>query len=156
MKKLAIMVIAVVASTAWCSAQQIGHTAVDDMEKAAVKESCIVSDKKADKKERVFENTEQTASFPGGQAALMQFLAAHLIYPEQAAQNGIQGRVIVKFIIEKDGSITNPEIVRGVNEDLDKEALRVVKLMPEWKPGRNNGVAVRSWYYLPVIFKLQN
>lgn len=104
--------------------------------------------------DNVFVAVEQQAGFPGGQAELMNFLAMNVRYPEAAQQNNVQGRVIVKFIVERDGSISNAQIVRGVDPDLDREALRVVKIMPRWEPGKNNGVVVRSWYTMPVTFRL--
>lgn len=105
--------------------------------------------------EKIFEAVEQPAEFPGGQTALSKWLNKNLNYPELAQQNGIQGRVVVKFCVEKDGSITNVSIARGVDKDLDREAIRVVKKMPKWKAGKNNGVAVRSYFNLPVNFKIQ-
>lgn len=105
--------------------------------------------------EKIFEAVEQQAQFPGGQAALMRWLGNNIKYPELAQQNNIEGRVTVKFTVEKDGSISNPVIAKGVDKDLDREAIRVVKKMPKWQPGKNNGVAVRSYFYLPVVFKLQ-
>ncbi|MCH5231701.1 MAG: energy transducer TonB, partial [Muribaculaceae bacterium] len=89
-------------------------------------------------------------------AALMKWLSNNIRYPEAAQQNDIQGRVVVKFVVEKDGSIGHAEIARGVDKDLDREALRVVNKMPKWQPGKNNGVAVRSYFNLPVTFRLQN
>lgn len=106
--------------------------------------------------EKIFEAVEQKAEFPGGQAALAKWLNNNLKYPELAQQNNIQGKVTVKFTVEKDGSISNPVIAKGVDKDLDREAIRVVKKMPKWKPGKNNGVAVRSYFYLPVVFRLAN
>lgn len=105
--------------------------------------------------EKIFEAVEQQAQFPGGQGALNKWLSNNLRYPELAQQNNVQGRVIVQFVVEKDGSISNPVIARGVDKDLDKEAIRVVKKMPRWQPGKNNGVPVRSRFTLPVVFKLQ-
>ncbi len=106
--------------------------------------------------EKIFEAVEQQAQFPGGQAALMKWLSNNIKYPELAQQNNVEGRVTVKFTVEKDGSISNPVIAKGVDKDLDREAIRVVKKMPKWQPGKNNGVAVRSYFYLPVVFKLQH
>lgn len=108
------------------------------------------------KEEQIFVAVEQQAEFPGGQSALMRWLSNNIRYPESAQQNDIQGRVIVKFVVEKDGSIGQATIVKGVDRDLDREALRVVKKMPKWQPGKNNGVAVRSYFNLPVTFRLQN
>ena len=105
--------------------------------------------------EKIFEAVEQPAEFPGGRSALAKWLRNNLRYPEVAQANNIQGRVVVKFTVEKDGSISNPTVVRGVDKDLDREAIRVVKKMPRWNAGKNNGVAVRSYFNLPVNFKLQ-
>ena len=133
----------------------------DDADKfKAVTEQVVVKEpepvKEEKKEEEIFVAVEQPAEFPGGQAALMKWLNQNIRYPEAAQQNDIQGRVIVKFVVEKDGSIGQASIVKGVDKDLDREALRVVKKMPKWQPGKNNGVAVRSYFNLPVTFKLQN
>lgn len=106
--------------------------------------------------DKIFEAVEQQAEFPGGQGALMKWLSNNIRYPELAQQNNVSGRVFVKFCVEKDGSISNATVVRGVDKDLDKEAIRVVKKMPKWHPGKNNNVAVRSYFTLPVTFKLLN
>lgn len=130
----------------------------DDADKfKAVQEQVVVKEPEPQvkKEEEIFVAVEQQAEFPGGQAALMKWLSNNIRYPEAAQQNDIQGRVIVKFVVEKDGSIGAASIVKGVNKDLDREALRVVKKMPKWQPGKNNGVAVRSYFNLPVTFKLQ-
>ena len=105
--------------------------------------------------EQIFTAVEEQAAFPGGQDALMKWLQQNVRYPELAQQNNVQGKVTVKFTVEKDGSITDPVIVKGVDKELDKEAIRVVKKMPKWKPGKNNGQAVRSYFFLPVNFQLQ-
>jgi protein TonB len=132
----------------------------DDADKfKAVQEQVIVKEPEPEAKpveEEIFQAVEQQAEFPGGQAALMKWLSQNIRYPEAAQQNDIQGRVIVKFVVEKDGSIGQATILKGVDKDLDREALRVVKKMPKWQPGKNNGVAVRSYFNLPVTFKLQN
>ena len=131
----------------------------DDVDKfEAVKEQVIVKEPEPEKpkEEEIFVAVEQPAEFPGGQAALMKWLSNNIRYPEAAQQNDIQGRVVVKFVVEKDGSVAHAEIARGVDKDLDREALRVVNKMPKWQPGKNNGVAVRSYFNLPVTFKLQN
>ncbi len=131
----------------------------DDADKfKAVQEQVVVKEPEPEKpkEEEIFVAVEQMAEFPGGQAALMKWLSSNIRYPEAAQQNDIQGRVIVKFVVEKDGSIGQATILKGVDKDLDREALRVVKKMPKWQPGKNNGVAVRSYFNLPVTFKLQN
>lgn len=104
----------------------------------------------------VYKDAEVCASFPGGMSALMTWLSSNVRYPEAAQKNGIQGKVVVNFIIEKDGTITQAKIVKGVDKDLDKEALRVVNKMPKWNPGTNKGLPVRSYFNLPVNFRLQS
>ena len=93
--------------------------------------------------------------FPGGDAALMSYLANNIHYPTVAAENGVQGRVVVGFVVERDGSITDVSVLRGVDPSLDREAMRVVKSMPRWTPGKQNGSAVRVKYQVPVAFRLQ-
>jgi protein TonB len=104
---------------------------------------------------KVFDVVEQQPAFPGGQGALLSWLSQNIHYPAVAEENGIQGRVVVSFVVEKDGSISNVQVVRGVDPSLDKEAARVVKSMPKWTPGKQNGQAVRVKYNVPVTFKLQ-
>ncbi|MDO4801264.1 MAG: energy transducer TonB [Prevotellaceae bacterium] len=105
--------------------------------------------------EKVFDVVEQMPDFPGGMSALMQYLSKHIKYPVIAEENGIQGRVIVTFVVEKNGSITDVQVIKSVDPSLDKEAVRVVKSMPHWIPGKQNGSAVRVKYTLPVTFRLQ-
>jgi|AGTN01.2.fsa_nt_gi TonB family C-terminal domain len=105
--------------------------------------------------ERIFEVVEQPASFPGGQAALMEWLNKNINYPVIAQENGIEGRVIVQFVVASDGSIDDITIARGVDPSLDREAVRLVKAMPKWIAGRQGGVAVKVRFTLPIVFKLQ-
>lgn len=104
---------------------------------------------------KVFTFVEQMPMFPGGDAALMSYLANNIHYPTVAAENGVQGRVVVGFVVERDGSITDVSVLRGVDPSLDREAMRVVKSMPRWTPGKQNGSAVRVKYQVPVAFRLQ-
>lgn len=104
---------------------------------------------------KVFEVVEQMPSFPGGAGALMQYLGSNIKYPVVAEENGVQGRVVCTFVVEKDGSITDVRVVKSVDPSLDKEAVRVVKGMPRWIPGKQNGAAVRVKYTVPVTFRLQ-
>ena len=104
---------------------------------------------------KVFDVVEEMPSFPGGQSALMQYLASNIKYPVVAQENGVQGRVIVSFVVERDGSISDVKVARSVDPSLDREAQRVVKSMPKWKPGKQNGSAVRVKYTVPVVFRLQ-
>lgn len=104
---------------------------------------------------KVFDVVEEMPSFPGGQGALMFYLASNIKYPVVAQENGVQGRVIVSFVVERDGSISDVRVARSVDPSLDREAQRVVKSMPRWKPGKQNGSAVRVKYTVPVVFRLQ-
>lgn len=102
----------------------------------------------------IYKSVEQMPVFPGGEAALVRYLAQNINYPPEAAKEKIQGRVIVQFVVEKNGSIGEVKVVRSVDESLDREAVRVVKTLPKFAPGRQNGKAVAVWYTLPVSFKL--
>ncbi len=105
--------------------------------------------------EKVFDVVEQMPSFPGGQQKLMEYLYENIRYPEELAEASIQGRVIVIFVVEKDGSISHVKVAKSVDPLLDKEAVRVVSAMPKWNPGKQSGVAVRVKYVIPVTFRLQ-
>ncbi|MDE6315808.1 MAG: energy transducer TonB, partial [Muribaculaceae bacterium] len=118
------------------------------------KEEVIVEEKH--ETEKVFTVVEQMPEFPGGTSALYEYLSKNIRYPEQAAQNDIQGRVTVQFVVEKDGSIGEVKVVRSKDPDLDKEAVRVVKSLPKFVPGKMNGQSVRVWFTLPITFKLNN
>ena len=97
---------------------------------------------------------EQKPSFPGGDSEMYKWLGSNINYPPAAAEEGVSGKVTVQFVVEKDGSITGVKVVRGKHPALDAEAVRVIKKMPKWTPGRNNGAPVRVIYMLPVTFKL--
>ena len=100
-------------------------------------------------------SADMMPSFPGGDAALMRWLGQNIRYPADAMENGIQGRVFVRFTVDKNGTIHDPKVIRGVDPSLDREALRVIKAMPRWIPGKNNGRAVAVYLTLPVTFKLR-
>lgn len=102
----------------------------------------------------IFKSVEQMPQFPGGDAALMKYIDSHIQYPPEAAKNNIQGRVILQFVVDKTGEIGEVKVVRSVDKDLDKEAVRIVKTLPKFIPGRHKGRAVSVWYTLPVWFKL--
>lgn len=104
---------------------------------------------------KIFDVVEEMPSFPGGQAELMKYLSSNIKYPVVAEENGVQGRVILSFVVERNGSITDIKVVKPVDPSLDKEAVRVVKGMPHWIPGKQNGSSVRVKFTLPVIFRLQ-
>lgn len=105
--------------------------------------------------EEIFMVVEQMPEFPGGIKELMDYLGTNVKYPENAMKKNVQGRVVVQFVVEKDGSLSEASVIRSIDPDLDAEALRVVQTMPKWKPGMQKGQAVRVKYTLPVSFKLQ-
>lgn len=111
----------------------------------------IVEEKVEDKP---FVTVEQMPYFPGGESELKKFIYNNLKYPVVAQEAGIQGRVIIRFVVEEDGSISNVNIIRGIDPSCDKEAIRLIKTSPKWNPGKQNGKAVRVYYTLPIIFKL--
>lgn len=106
--------------------------------------------------ERIIETIEEPASYPGGRAAMMKFLADNLKYPEKAVEEGIEGKCYVRFIIDVDGTVSNVKITRGIPDspECDQEAIRVVEKMPQWEPGKIHGKAVKSYFDLVVPFKL--
>lgn len=105
--------------------------------------------------DKVYDVVEQMPSFPGGPAALLQYLNNNIRYPKVAEANGIQGRVTVQFVVEKDGSISGVRTMKSAEPSLDHEAERIVRSMPKWNPGKQNGSAVRVYYFVPVVFRLQ-
>lgn len=115
----------------------------------------VKAEPKPEVENKVFDVVEQMPSFPGGPSALMQYLSSNIKYPVVAQENGVQGRVVVSFVVERDGSITDVQVARSVDPSLDREAQRVVRNMPKWIPGKQNGQAVRVKYNVPVAFRLQ-
>lgn len=120
------------------------------------KDEVVVEEKKAPVDDnKVFDVVEQNPVFPGGEAALLKYVAEHIRYPAMAQENNIQGRVVVQFVVTKTGSVGQVKVVRSKDPDLDREAVRVVKSLPKFTPGKMNGHAVNVWYTLPINFKLQ-
>ena len=105
--------------------------------------------------QEIFKIVEEMPSFPGGEAKLMEYVGKNIKYPQIARETGIQGRVFVNFVVEPDGSVSNVTVLRGIGGGCDEEAMRVVKNMPKWKPGKQRGKAVRVQYMLAVNFRLQ-
>ncbi|MCR5039237.1 MAG: TonB family protein [Bacteroidales bacterium] len=105
--------------------------------------------------QEVFTIVEEMPGYPGGDAKMYEYLGKNIKYPQIARESSIQGRVFVNFVVEPDGSVTNVKVLRGIGGGCDEEAMRVVKSMPKWKPGKQRGKAVRVSYTLPVVFKLQ-
>ena len=105
--------------------------------------------------QEIFQIVEEMPAFPGGEAKLMEYVGKNIKYPQIARETGIQGRVFVGFVVEPDGSISNVKLLRGIGGGCDEEAMRVIKSLPKWKPGKQRGKAVRVSYQIPVFFKLQ-
>ena len=123
---------------------------------AEIKYVPVAVEEEEPEEQTIFEVVEQMPEFPdGGMAGLMQFLSKNIKYPTIAQENGTQGRVTVQFVVNKDGSIVDAKVLRGVDPYLDKEALRVIGTMPKWKPGMQRGKPVRVKYTVPVMFRLQ-
>jgi len=116
--------------------------------------SFMTSTAQTKKNNMVYDVVEVMPQFPGGQIAMLKYIMENIKYPKQIMEEGIQGRVTVSFIVEKDGRVSNVRLLRSVQSALDKEAIRVVKSMPKWTPGKQNGKPVRVRFNLPVMFKL--
>lgn len=126
----------------------------DDKNKKVVIQAPIAAPVEDPEENRIHVVVERMPEFPGGEAAMNQFINRTIRYPVIAQENGIQGRVVVQFVVNTDGKIVDVEVVRGVEESLDKEAIRVVKAMPPWNPGRQGGKNVRVKYTLPIRFRI--
>ncbi|MBO5014975.1 MAG: energy transducer TonB [Bacteroides sp.] len=130
--------------------------ASDETDKAVeVKYVPVEVEEEEVEEQQIFQVVEEMPEFPGGMGECMKWLGKNMKYPTISQENGVQGRVIVQFVVNRDGSIVDATVARGVDPYLDKEALRVVGLMPKWKPGKQRGKAVRVKYTLPVMFRLQ-
>lgn len=138
--------------------QQQDIVTSEDNQKAAQTQTYVapkVVEEEEESSQPIFTVVETMPQFPGGDAALLQFLAKSIKYPVIAQENGIQGRVICAFVVNRDGSIVDAEVLRGVDPSLDKEALRVINTMPKWSPGKQRGKPVRVKYTVPITFRLQ-
>lgn len=126
----------------------------DDANRAQENVVTVIEPEKELEEEPVYVFVEEEAAYPGGETALYDYLGKNIQYPDLARESGITGTVVIKFVVEKDGSISKPTILREIGGGCGKEALRVVKNMPKWKPGKQSGRAVRSEFTLPVQFEL--
>ena len=115
-----------------------------------------VTDESAPQSKKVYRSVDQMPQFPGGEAGLMRYLQSNINYPANAAMNNIGGRVILQFVVEKDGHIGEVKVVRSIDPEIDAEAVRVVKSLPDFIPGRQDGEPVAVWYTIPVSFKVQS
>ncbi len=130
----------------------------EDSQKAAQVQTYVppaVVEEEEESAQQIFTVVEKMPLFPGGEGKMMEFLYKNIKYPVIAQENGIQGRVICTFVVNRDGTIVDAEVVRGVDASLDREALRVINTMPKWQPGEQRGKPVRVKYTLPVQFRLQ-
>ncbi|KOH45052.1 energy transducer TonB [Sunxiuqinia dokdonensis] len=132
---------------------EIEDTDID--EETAIEVAPVIQEEEEADEGQVFFIVEDMPEFPGGELALRKFIANSIKYPVIAQENGIQGKVYVNFVVDTDGSITNARIARGVDNSLDKEALRVVNTLPKWKPGQQRGKPVKVSYTVPINFVLQ-
>jgi periplasmic protein TonB len=123
----------------------------EEVAEVAVKEEVI----EVEESKPVFTIVEEMPSFPGGETERNKFLAENIQYPQQATENGIQGTVYVSFVVDSKGNVTDVKVLRGIGGGCDEEALRVVKMMPQWRPGKQNGKTVRVLFNMPIYFKLQ-
>ena len=130
--------------------------ASDDTQAAVeVKYTPVEVEEEEVEEQQIFQVVEEMPEFPGGMGECMKWLSKNIKYPNISQENGVQGRVIVQFVVNTDGSIVDPTVVRGVDPYLDKEALRVIKMMPKWSPGKQRNKPVRVKYTVPVMFRLQ-
>ncbi|MGM9829685.1 MAG: TonB family protein [Muribaculaceae bacterium] len=133
----------------------VSKTATEDHNDVRVHKNEVIVEEKKPENEKIYSSVDQMPQYPGGDAELMKYLSSHIQYPAMAIENNVQGRVMVQFVVTKTGAIGEVKVVRGVDRDLDKEAIRVVKSLPNFIPGKIEGKAVNVWYTLPVTFKLQ-
>lgn len=131
-------------------------SAEDQAEFVEITDDVPIVVEEPEKEEEIFQVVEKQPEFPGGMAELMKYLQKNIKYPTVCQEQGIQGRVIVQFVVNSDGSICDENVVKPVNPYLDKEALRVVRTMPKWSPGEQRGKKVRVRFTLPVTFRLSN
>lgn len=127
---------------------------IDDATKSISKDVIIVIEKTVEEMVLYYDQLEVKPKYPGGDEAMYEFMSTNLVYPAEAQKEGIQGTVVVQFLIEKDGSVTNAKAVRSPHESLSNEAVRMILSMPKWSPGMNNDQPVRVNFTLPVRFKL--
>ena len=104
--------------------------------------------------QKVFDTVEQMPEYPGGMQAMIEFLQTNMKYPEDAAKQKVEGRVMVQFVVETDGSVSDVHVAKQVFPSLDAEAIRVVQAMPKWMPGKDKGKVVRVKYNLPIVFRM--
>lgn len=150
---LAFSALSLMIGTASASVQAPNRS-VDDIIQAKSHYDVVIIEEVKTPKDYVYTSAEVMPQFPGGEAGLLDWVNNHVIYPKACMEMGIQGRVVLRFVVKSDGSIGDVQIVRGKDPNLDKEAVRVVKSLPGFTPGMMNGEPVNVWYTLPVTFRL--
>lgn len=134
--------------------ETVDFSAEDDASQRIVVQAPVAAPVEEEEEQQIFVVVEKMPEFPGGEDAMRRYLARNIRYPLIAQENGIQGRVICQFVVNADGKIVDVQVVRGVEASLDEEAVRVIKSMPAWTPGKQGGKSVRVKYTLPIRFKL--
>lgn len=136
----------------------IANTSVIQTQNSAIetKETTVQQEPKTETNRKIYKTVEQMPEFPEGMQALLHYIRSHLQPPPDSIRNRIQGRVIVRFMVEPDGTITNAEVIKGLHPFCDRKAIRLIESMPKWIPGKHNGVAVPVYFYIPVSFTITN
>ena len=162
LRALAVVPVIALALLAFANTKSVAAVVVNQQAKVTPASQVVkanaeaqVTDESAPQSKKVYKSVEQMPMFPGGEMALMKYLQSHINYPPEAAKNNIGGRVIVQFIVDETGQVGEVKVLRHVSEEIDAEAVRVVKTLPKFEPGRQDGEAVSVWYTLPISFKLQ-
>lgn len=138
---------------------ELNKNTVNEAVEAVAEEVAVAAQEVIDIPEeakQIFTVVEENPSFPGGETELNKFLKTNLVYPQTATENGIQGTVYVSFVVDSKGNVTDAKVLRGIGGGCDEEALRVIRLMPQWHPGKQNGKTVRVLFNMPVYFKLSS
>ena len=163
LRALAVVPVIALALLAFANTKSVAAVVVNQQAKVTPASQVVkanaeaqVTDESAPQSKKVYKSVEQMPMFPGGEMALMKYLQSHINYPPEAAKNNIGGRVIVQFIVDETGQVGEVKVLRHVSEEIDAEAVRVVKTLPKFEPGRQDGEPVSVWYTLPISFKLQS
>ena len=163
LRALAVVPVIALALLAFANTKSVAAVVVNQQAKVTPASQVVkanaeaqVTDESAPQSNKVYRSVDQMPQFPGGEAGLMRYLQSNINYPANAAKNNVEGRVVLQFVVKKDGQIGEVKIARSVDPELDAEALRVVKSMPNFIPGRQDGKPVAVWYTLPISFKLQS
>ena len=163
LRALAVVPVIALALLAFANTKSVAAVVVNQQAKVTPASQVVkanteaqVTNESAPQSKKVYRSVDQMPQFPGGEAGLMRYLQSNINYPANAAKNNIGGRVILQFVVEKDGHIGEVKVVRSIDPEIDAEAVRVVKSLPDFIPGRQDGEPVAVWYTIPVSFKVQS